>query len=344
MRYALTLAALGVVALAVWLWGLGGAQDVASWAAEGQRQAQNAMARGLRALRGGEPGALAALLSLCFAYGFFHAAGPGHGKLVIGGYGMGRRVPLMRLAALAVASSLAQAATAVILVAGGLLALDWGREQLTDMAEQVLAPLSYALIALVGLWLLARGLRRLLASTGPGLALATAGQGQATHSHDPAGHHHHGHGHDHDQVHGHVHDHDHGHTHWAQAHDHHDGVCASCGHRHGPTLEEAANVTSLRDALAVVGAVALRPCTGAVFLLRLTWRMGVLWAGVAGVFVMGLGTATVTVAVAVAAVTLRRGALAQLQGRGALRAAAMLEVLAGAVVAILAIQIMLRAL
>lgn len=324
MRGVLVLAALAVAALALWLWGFGGAQEVAAWAAEGQRQAQNAMARGLRALRGGEPGALAALLSLCFAYGFFHAAGPGHGKLVIGGYGMGRQVPLMRLAGLAVASSLAQAATAVLLVAGGLLLLDWGREQLTDMAETVLAPLSYGLIALVGLWLLARGLRRLLASTGPELALAGTGQGHAPHHHGR--------------------DHDHRHKHGQNAHDHDDDVCASCGHRHGPTLEEAANVASLRDALAVVGAVALRPCTGAVFLLLLTWRMGVLWAGIAGVFVMGLGTATVTVAVAVAAVTLRRGALAQLQGRGALRAAALLEILAGTVVAVLASQIMLRAL
>ncbi|NVK12570.1 MAG: hypothetical protein HWE35_00155 [Rhodobacteraceae bacterium] len=313
MKILLTIVALSVASLAVWLWGFGGAGEVSVWAAEGQREAQNAMARGLRALRAGEPGALMALLSLCFAYGFFHAAGPGHGKLVIGGYGMGKPVPLLRLAGLALASSMAQAATAVLLVAGGLLLLDWGREQLTSAAEDVLAPVSYGLIALVGLWLLMRGLRRLLGSR----TVQTAGH---------AGHHHHGHGHDH-----HHHDHD-------------DGVCASCGHRHGPTVEEAANVHSLRDALAIIGAVALRPCTGAVFLLLLTWRMGVLWAGIAGAFAMGLGTATVTVAVAVAAVTMRKGALAQMEGTGALRAAAVLEILAGAVVAVLASQIMLRAL
>ncbi|MBY6138812.1 hypothetical protein KUV26_05120 [Leisingera daeponensis] len=302
MRVFLTIAALGVAALAVWLWGFGGAGAVSVWAAEGQREAQNAMARGLRALRAGEPGALMALLSLCFAYGFFHAAGPGHGKLVIGGYGMGKPVPLLRLAGLALASSLAQAATAVLLVAGGLLLLDWGREQLTSAAEDVLAPVSYGLIALVGVWLLARGVRRLLASR-PAAAARQA---------------HHGHA--------------------------HGEVCASCGHRHGPTAEEAADVHSLRDALAIIGAVALRPCTGAVFLLLLTWRMGVLWAGIAGAFAMGIGTATVTVAVAAAAVTMRKGALAQMQGTGALRAAALLEVLAGAVVAVLASQIMLRAL
>ncbi|MEX0305294.1 MAG: nickel/cobalt transporter [Leisingera sp.] len=315
MKILLTIAALGVAALAVWLWGFGGSGAVSAWAAEGQREAQNAMARGLRALRAGEPGALMALLSLCFAYGFFHAAGPGHGKLVIGGYGMGKPVALTRLAGLALASSLAQAATAVGLVSGGLLLLDWGREQLASAAEDVLAPVSYGLIALLGLWLLLRGLRRLLAS-------------RAVPAADHAGHHHHG------DSQGHHH----------HGHDHEDGVCASCGHRHGPTMEEAASVHTLRDALAIVGAVALRPCTGAVFLLLLTWRMGVLWAGIAGAFAMGLGTATVTVAVAAAAVTMRKGALAQMEGTGALRAAAVLEILAGAVVAVLATQIMLRAL
>ena len=315
MRVLTALAALAVLVIAIWLWGFGGAQDVARWAASGQREAQSALARGLRALKAGQPGALISLLSLCFAYGFFHAAGPGHGKLVIGGYGMDRSVAMGRLAVLAVASSLAQAATAVVLVAGGLTVMDWGRERMTSIAEEVLAPLSYGLIALVGVYLFQRGARRLMRAR---RGFAEAGMGGQAVACD----------------HGHAHSYD---------HDHSADACPSCGHRHGPTLEEAAQVHGLRDALAIIGAVALRPCTGAVFLLLVTWRMDVLPAGIAGAFAMGLGTASVTVAVAIASVSLREGALDRMQGRGALALAAGLELLAGGVIALLAFQIMLRA-
>ncbi|EAU43398.1 nickel/cobalt transporter [Salipiger bermudensis] len=308
MRTVLLIAAATVAALAVWLWGFGGAAWVEASAAQGQREAQVAMAGGLRALRAGEPGALMALLGLCFAYGFFHAAGPGHGKLLIGGYGVGRRVPVLRLSTLALLSSLAQAASAVGLVYAGIWALGWGREQLTDAAEDWFAPASYVAIGLIGLWLVLRGGRKLL--TRP----------EAGHAHEHA---HHGHHHHHAPG----------------------EVCPSCGHAHGPSLEQVEQVHSLRDALVLIGAIALRPCTGALFLLILTWRMGIVSAGILGTFAMGLGTATVTVAVALASVTLREGALSRLAtGPAALRVMGAIEAAAGAVIAILAAQVVLHAL
>lgn len=328
MRSRLLIAALcGVLALALWLWALGGADTLAVWAAQGQRSAQNAMATALRALRSGEPGALAGLLGLCFAYGLFHAAGPGHGKILIGGYGMGTSVPLARLSLLALASSLAQAATAVVLVGTGAIVLGWTRQQMEGAAEQWLAPVSYGAIALIGLWLCLRGARRVWRSIAQASATGVVGDGHDAHGHD-------GHGHDapaHDA---------HGQGHDAHTHD----QCDTCGHSHGPTMAQAASVHSLRDALLVIGAIAVRPCTGALFLLIITWRMGLVWQGILGAFAIGLGTASVTVLVAVASVVLRDGTLAQVSGIATTRAMGLIETLAGALISILALQLLLRAL
>lgn len=318
MRGVLLIAALGVVGLAAWLWGFGGAGDVARWAADGQREVQQGMAGYLRRLRAGEWAALSGLWGLCFAYGFFHAAGPGHGKLLIGGYGLGAQVPVLRLSGLALASSLAQAGTAVALVYAGVFMLGLTRQAMVGVADQIMAPASYGAIALVGLWLVWRGLRRWRAMR------------RADRRHD---HHGHGRGQDHDDDHTHHH--------------HTGGLCDTCGHRHGPTAEEAAQVHSLGAALALVAAVAIRPCTGAILLLILTWRMGLDMAGIVGAFVMGLGTASVTVAVAVAAVTLRKGLLARLaggEGGAARMMLPLIEIAAGLMVALLAFELMRGAL
>ena len=90
MPRALILLGAGLGVGFVLLWAMGGLDGFTAWAAASQHEAQNALARAIRTLRAGEPGALIALLTVCFAYGFFHAAGPGHGKVLIGGYGAWR--------------------------------------------------------------------------------------------------------------------------------------------------------------------------------------------------------------------------------------------------------------
>ena len=50
-------------------------------------------------------------------------------------------------------------------------------------------------------------------------------------------------------------------------------------------------------------AVGLRPCSGAIILLVFALSQGLLWAGVAATFVMGLGTAITVAAIATLAVS-----------------------------------------
>jgi len=282
------------------LWATGGLGDIARWAAEGQHDAQNALARAIRSLRAGEAGALLALLGMAFAYGVFHAAGPGHGKVLIGGYGVARRVRLLPLMTLALVSSLAQATVAVVLVYAGIAVFDWTRERVVGAAEDVMLPASHVAVALIGLWLAFRGFR--------GLVRGMAGAG-------------HGHEHGHEHGHGHVHD-------------------EHCTHRHAPSVEEVAAVTSPREALALVAGIAARPCTGALFLLVLTWQMGIGAAGVAGAYAMGLGTAAITVAVAGLSVWAREGMLSVLSGHRVARALPVLELAAGLTIAVLSVMLM----
>lgn len=275
MRALIAIAVLAALGAAVVFWSLGGDRLMLGWAIEGQREAQTAMATPLRALRAGDPAALGPLMGVCFAYGFFHAAGPGHGKLLIGGYGAAREVGALRLSLVALAASLAQGLTAIALVGAGLWLLGLGREAMTDLAERYLQPLGFAAIAGIGLWLAARGARALAARSGQRtLAVSTAAPTP-----------------DHHQDH-HDHNHDHG---------------PDCGHAHGPAPQDVAAATSLRELLVLIAAVAIRPCTGALFLLVLTAQMGVFAVGVAGTIFMALGTASVTVAVALAAIGARRG-------------------------------------
>ncbi|WP_282170778.1 nickel/cobalt transporter [Ruegeria atlantica] len=304
------------IGLLLWFWGSGGFDHLAAWAAGEQREFQNQIARSLRAARAEQPEAVATLLTVCFAYGFFHAIGPGHGKVLIGGYGLGRNVAFLRLSAISLLSSLGQAVTAVVLVYAGVLVFQMSRASLVDTTERVMAPISYGAIAAIGLWLIFRSIR----------SFARRHRSEKAHHHE----HKHDHHHPHDEDHKH-HDHDH-------------GFCADCGHRHGPTADEVAQVGSLREAAVLIAGIAARPCTGALFVLILTWQMGIAMVGIAGAFAMALGTATVTTLVGWTSFGLRGGLLASASAtRFASVLAPTIELVAGLLIAVIASGLLLRA-
>jgi len=302
MRRPLLILGLVLGLVLCWLWLSGEMAALQGWLLDQQRAVQNRLAGAVRAMRGGQPGALAALLAVCFGYGVLHAAGPGHGKLVIGSYGVAQAVRIAPLAGIAALAALGQAAVAVALVGGLALALGWTRDRVQDVADGVLAPAGTLAMAGVGLWLMARGI----------LAMRAAAQ-RARHTH-----------------------HDHAH--------HHD---ATCTHAHGPTLSDMDRVTSWRDAGVLIAGIALRPCSGALFLLILCFGLGIGAAGVAGAFAMAAGTACVTIAVAALAVWMRDGAIASLPTSGLGRRLALLlpmvQALAGALLAAVALSLLAQA-
>jgi nickel/cobalt transporter (NicO) family protein len=254
------------------------------------------------------------LLAISFAYGIFHAAGPGHGKAVISSYLVANQETARRGIVLSFASALLQSLVAVVIVGVGAWLLNATARTMCG-AEKIIEIASYALIAAFGARLVwtkgASFIRALQAQhSAPALALAVAA------SHDHAGHHgsghhhhHHEHAHgthdDHDDDH---HDHDH-HDHRAHDHAHigpdhavhvHD---EHCDHSHGPLPSELAGPGGWRRGFGAIFAVGLRPCSGAILVLVFALAQGLFWAGIASTFVMGLGTAITVAAIAVMAVS-----------------------------------------
>ena len=226
-----------------------------------------------------------ALILASFLYGLFHAAGPGHGKVVLASYLLSHRQRVGRGVALAAASAFCQGAVAVILVYGLLYLTDLLPRD-TKTAVNWTERGSFVLLGLLGLWLAARALRDGIRVWQPAAAGA------------------HGHGHHHGD-HDHHDGHDHGHVHGP-----------GCGHSHGPSADQIEAAGSLRGAVAVILSIGLRPCSGAVLVLVLAQAMALPLAGLAAVLAMSCGTGLAVAALALVAVHARRWAAA-LAGGGA---------------------------
>ncbi|WP_116793397.1 nickel/cobalt transporter [Achromobacter dolens] len=236
------------------------------------------------------------LIGLSFAYGVFHALGPGHGKAVISSYVLANRQTARNGALLALVSSLVQALVAIAMVA--VLALVFNATAAAmNQATRWLELASYGLVTLLGAWLVwVKAIRPLLrrrpapvaavaaspAAAAPALKGAAALRAIAIHAPAPISQ---------GGVHGHAHVH---------PHDHHDDC--GCGHAHVPPPEQVTGPLNWRRAWSAIFAVGLRPCSGALIVLVFALSQGFFLAGVASALAMGLGTGLTVAALACLAV------------------------------------------
>jgi nickel/cobalt transporter (NicO) family protein len=243
------------------------------------------------------------LLAISFAYGIFHAAGPGHGKAVISSYLIANQETAKRGIVLSFASALMQSLVAVAMVGICAVLLNATAKTMCG-AEKAIEIASYALIAAFGARLVwTKGGAFIRALQAPQALPAMVLAASAPHDHAGHGHDHHHHGHSHPHAHvahrGDEHRHDgHGHDHvQGHVHDEH------CGHSHGPVPSELAGPGGWRRGLGAIFAVGLRPCSGAILALVFALAQGMFWAGIAATLVMGLGTAITVATIAVIAVS-----------------------------------------
>ena len=277
-------------------------RGIVGWLLSKQSEFYREMSSTIRAAKS-DGSAVWTLLVISFAYGIFHAAGPGHGKAVISSYLIANQETAKRGIVLSFASALMQSLVAVAMVGICAVLLNATAKTMCG-AEKAIEIASYALIAAFGarlVWTKGGGFIRALQAPQalPAMALAaSAPHDHAGHGHD---HGHHGHSHPHAHVahRGHEHRHDgHGHDH-AQGHVHDE----HCGHSHGPVPSELAGPGGWRRGFGAIFAVGLRPCSGAILVLVFALAQGMFWAGIAATLVMGLGTAITVATIAVVAVS-----------------------------------------
>ena len=217
--------------------------------------------------------ALFLLLGLSMAYGLFHAAGPGHGKVVLTTYLFASGASARKGAILALVAAMVQASVAVLLIGIAAVLLNLTSIVITQTA-QLFEMASYAMFVVLGGWLILRAIRSARYEWG---RLKGGGLGSGHDAHDHEHHHHH----------------------------HHHGEACSCGHNHAAPLDVIEQAKGMRGMSLAVISMGLRPCSGALIVLVFALSQKVFWAGVLSAYAMGLGTGLTVAALALIAVYAR---------------------------------------
>ena len=258
---------------------------VTGWVLEKQALFYHALAGMIRSAKT-DGFALWGLMGISFAYGIFHAAGPGHGKAVISSYLLANDETWRRGITLSFAAAVMQSLTAVIIVGVAAVLLGATAKLMGDTVR-IIEIVSYGLIMLLGarlLWVKGRSFiaaLHALKAEPENTKAETRDNCHCNHAPTPSR--------------------DTFHCHQAAHHEHEPDILP-WGHVHGPEPQELSGPGGWGRGLSAIVAVGMRPCSGAIIVLVFALAQGLFWAGIVSTFVMGFGTAITVAAIATLAV------------------------------------------
>lgn len=239
-----------------------------------QRDLHRQLARAIQMVKAEGMAASWSLIGFSFLYGVFHAAGPGHGKVVISTYILTHESQLRRGLLLSLVCALCQGLTAIVAVAVTAELLGFTLRQAQGAATG-LETLSYGLVALLGLTLVLSRAGHVLGQIRSLAPNFCKNQSQSVHEHQ----------------------------------NNHEEGCSSCDHHHGPSLQDLESPLSWKGFVGMIASIGLRPCSGAVLVLLVAYSLDLRWAGIGAVLAMSLGTAITVSLLATLSVYARKGAL-----------------------------------
>jgi len=244
--------------------------------------------------------AMVTLLGIGFAYGVFHAAGPGHGKAVITSYMLSNERAIRRGLVISALAALLQGLVAIVLIGGAVLIFNATAQKMTAAAH-VLELCAYCGIVLLGLALVWKKgkavvmtLRAMLGGLAPRFAVGSAALGsenavmrvfdeasannsaplkrarfRATEAQTAAI----------------------------------DDDCGpGCAHVLALDPKDLGDGFSWKSAALTIVTAGARPCSGAILVLVFSLAQGIFAIGIAAVVAMAIGTALTTAGLALIAV------------------------------------------
>ena len=201
------------------------------------------------------------LITASFLYGVIHALGPGHGKFIIASYLSTHESRLKQSIKLSVFSSLTQGIVAVVATSVVLIVLNLSSRYF-KLSQLWLERGAFLLLAGLGLYWIYQGsrLRKKPSTTlfqinklTPLSSSQSAVKNHRTFSTE------------------------------------HAPVCA-CGHQHLPNAQQLKKAEDWKSQLLVILSIGMRPCSGAIFVLFLSYMLDIYLWGVVATLAMSLGT------------------------------------------------------